>query len=76
MARLTAAWLKYSKIRVQMQHHYTPLALRIKLMDPVLIPTVLWGLETVRLSKVLRRRFNAFQKSDPGHNFDGRPKAF
>lgn len=61
-ARLKAAWLKYSKVRVQLQHRYTPLALRVKLMDSILTPTVLWGLETVRLPKTQRRTIDAFQR--------------
>lgn len=62
-ARLKAAWLEYSKVRAQLQHRYTPLAMRVKLMDSVLlIPTILWGLETARLPKTQKRRINAFQR--------------
>lgn len=61
-ARLKVAWLNYSKVRAQLQHRYTPLATRIKPMDSVLIPTILWGLETVPLPKTHKRRINAVQR--------------
>lgn len=35
------SWLKYSKIRNQLQHRYTPLRRRVKLMDAVLLPALL-----------------------------------
>lgn len=61
-ARLQAAWLRWSQIRGQVGCRHSTLKSRVRLIDAVILPTLLWGLETVPLSQTDRRRLDEVQR--------------
>lgn len=60
-ARLQAAWLRWSQVRRQVGCRHSPKS-RILLVEFVILPTLLWGLETVPLSQTERRRLDGVQR--------------
>lgn len=61
-ARLQAAWLRWSQIRGQVGCRHSTLKSKIRLIDAVILPALLWGLETVPLSQPDRRRLDGVQR--------------
>lgn len=60
--RCKAAWLKWAHICGQLNNRLNPVKARMALLDAVILPTLLWGLETIHLSKMERKRIVAIQR--------------
>lgn len=50
--RIARAWHAYSQIRPHLAQRGVPLHLRLQLLETVVKPTLLWGLETVNLPRL------------------------
>lgn len=61
-ARLRGAWQKWSQLRPQLSNTSTSVASRISLLDSCILPSVLWGLETVPLTTSDRKKLDALQR--------------
>lgn len=64
--RLHAAWKAYMGIKSQLMMKHTPHHQKLALMDAVLLPSLLWGMESVAMLKPQRRRLDAFQRTIVG----------
>lgn len=62
-ARLKRVWHKSSLIRAQLQMRVAPIRARVQLLDAANLPTMLYGMETVHSSTVMRRKVDATQRT-------------
>lgn len=60
-ARLNIVWQKFSLIEAQLQMRVAPIRARVQLLDVVIQPTMLYGMETVHITTVMRRKVDATQ---------------
>lgn len=61
-ARLRCAWQKWAQLRPQLSNVLSAVAARIGLLDACILPTVLWGLESVPLTTSDRKCLDALQR--------------
>lgn len=61
--RIARAWHAYSLIRPQLAQRGVPLHLRLQLLEAVVKPTLLWGLETVSLPLIQKRALTAVHRT-------------
>lgn len=61
-ARDQAAWGERNDIRPQAQNRAMPLRCRIKLLDSVILPTLLWSLESLQMTALWRRTLDGLQR--------------
>lgn len=61
--RLRFAWKSYAAIRPQLQMFDQPLRLRLQLLDAVVLPSLMLGLQRVWLCRPERGRIRAFQRT-------------
>lgn len=61
--RLKCAWKAYTGMRPQLQVFGQPLRMRLQLLDAVVLPSLLWGLETLWLCRPERGRIRAFERT-------------
>ena len=62
-SRIEKAWSKYGVFRNELNDHKVPLALRLKLFDAVVMPTVLYGCEAWAMTQTLQTQLRATQKN-------------
>lgn len=62
-ARLKIVWHTFSLIRSQLQMRVAPIRARMQLLDAVILPTLLYGMETVHTTTVMRRTMDATQRT-------------
>lgn len=62
-ARLKRVWHTFSLIRAQLQLRAAPIRARVQLLDAVLLPTKLYGMETVHTTTGMRRKVDATQRT-------------
>lgn len=65
-ARLKRVWHTLSLIRAQLQLRAAPLRARAQLLDVVLLPTLLYGMETVGTTTKMKRKLDAAQRTLAG----------
>lgn len=58
-----AAWLSFSKSQPQLRQRSATLGARVRLLDAVVMPCCMWGLESVDLCAEKRRQLDATQRS-------------
>lgn len=56
------AWHAWSQIRAQCVNKRIPLRARTRLSDAVVLPTLMWGPETLSLTRAQRRHLDALQR--------------
>lgn len=61
--RLRSAWKAYAGTRPQLQVYNQPIRLRLALLDAVVLPSLLWGLESLWLTLPDRGRLHAAQRT-------------
>ena len=61
-SRIAKAWSKYGVFRNELNDRNVPLALRLKLFDAVVTPTILYGSETWTMTKQLQKKLRATQR--------------
>lgn len=61
--RLRSAWKAYVGIRPQLQVYSQPVRLRLALLEAVVLPSLLWGLESLWLMLPDRGRLRAVQRT-------------
>lgn len=61
-ARIQAAWGKWNHIRPRAQNRATPLRCRVRLLDSVVLPTLLWSLESLQMTALRRRALDGLQR--------------
>lgn len=57
------AWHSWSQIRAQCVNKRVPLRARAKLLDAVVLPTLLWGLATISLTRAQRKLLTTLQRT-------------
>lgn len=62
-ARERAAWHTWSQARHQLKYKLVPVSLRMRMLDAVILPTVMWGLETIVLTQADRRKLDGMQRA-------------
>lgn len=65
-ARMRAAWQTWTTVRVQMACQHVPVRAPVQLMDAIILPTLMWGLESLVLTNVEGRRLDALQRTMVG----------
>lgn len=61
--RIRRAWHAWSQVRAQCTNNRISLAARARLLDAVVLPTLLWGLETLSLTRAQRKWLNTLQRA-------------
>lgn len=61
-ARVQAAWGTWNDIRPQTLNRNMPLRCRIKLLDSVILPTLLWSLESLQMTTLRRRTLDGLKR--------------
>lgn len=61
--RCKAAWRSWHILTDQLTTKSTPLRLRIFILDTTVMASLMWGLETVDLTKKRRKKMNALQRT-------------
>lgn len=61
--RVRRAWHSWSQVRAQCVNKRIPLRARARLLDAVVLPTLMWGLEARSLTRAQRRLLNTLQRA-------------
>lgn len=61
-SRIQAVWGKWADVRPQAQSRTVPLRARVRLLGSVILPTLLWSLESLQLSVARSRSLGGLQR--------------
>lgn len=67
LARTRAAWHAYAQVRQQLKQRSVSIRARVQLLDSVVLPWLMWGLESVDLSGLQRRQLGGIQRTVVSH---------
>lgn len=66
--RLKAAWKTYVRVRPQLKQRSVTVRARVVLLEATILPTMLWGTESLDLTSLQRRHITGTQRRMLGYN--------